>query len=65
MTQRRIAEETYLPTRTIKYALRILREEGLLQEKHDLDDLRRKYYRYWGKSCPNDIAYKVASRNPS
>jgi len=65
MTQRRIAEETYLPTRTIKYALKILREEGLLQEKTDLDDLRRKYYKYWGKSCPNNIPYKATSGNPS
>ena len=48
MTQGEIAEETYLPKRTIKHALRTLREEGFLEERRDLDDLRRKYYRVSG-----------------
>jgi len=48
MTQGEIAEETYLPRRTIKHALRILREEGFLEERRSLDDLRRKYYRVSG-----------------
>lgn len=50
MTQKDIAKETYLPRRTVKYALRYLREKKAIQEKPDLEDLRRKYYRIKGQN---------------
>jgi len=50
MTQEDITKETYLPQRTIKYALRNLRERKAIQEKPDLEDLRRKYYRVKGQN---------------
>ena len=49
MTQKDITKETYLPQRTVKYALRNLREKKAIQEKPDLEDLRRKYYRIKGQ----------------
>lgn len=50
MTQADITKETYLPTRTVKYAIRNLREKKVIKEKPDLDDLRKKYYRYKGQN---------------
>ncbi len=52
MTQEEIVEETYLPSRTVKYAIKNLREYQMLQEKPNLDDLRRKYYRLNGQNLP-------------
>lgn len=46
MRQDEIVRETLLPARTVKYAIRILREVGGVTEKPDFDDLRRKFYRY-------------------
>jgi DNA-binding MarR family transcriptional regulator len=46
MTQEQLIKETYLPLRTVKYAIRNLREHKAVQEKPNLDDVRRKYYRY-------------------
>jgi DNA-binding MarR family transcriptional regulator len=50
MTQEQLVEETYLPQRTVKYAIRNLREYKAIQEKPNLDDLRRKYFRYKGQN---------------
>lgn len=50
MTQADISKETFLPQRTVKYAIRNLREKRVIKEKPDLDDLRKKYYRYKGQN---------------
>lgn len=39
-----------MPQRTVKYAIRNLREKRVIKEKPDLDDLRKKYYRYKGQN---------------
>ena len=39
-----------MPPRTVKYAIRNLRERKVIKEKPDLDDLRKKYYRYTGQN---------------
>jgi len=55
MTQKQIVSQTFLPPRTVRYAIKSLREKGMLREKRDWDDLRRKYYAIKkGKICLND-----------
>lgn len=46
-----IIEGAYLPSRTVKYAIKNLREKQVILEKSNLDDVRRKYYRFKGKIC--------------
>lgn len=46
MTQREIIRETTLPSRTVKYAIKKLKEKEIVQEKPDLNDMRGKYYKY-------------------
>jgi DNA-binding MarR family transcriptional regulator len=46
MTQREIVGETNLPPRTVKYAIKKLKEQKIVQEKPDFKDMRRKYYKY-------------------
>lgn len=57
MTQGEIVKETYLPVRTVKYALRNLREKAVIQEKPNFDDLRMKFYRFRGKICTDAKPY--------
>jgi DNA-binding MarR family transcriptional regulator len=63
VTQEEIIKETYLPPRTVKYAIRNLREREVLEEKPNLDDLRRKYYKYKGKLCTDKGLYKIQNRS--
>lgn len=59
MTQEQIIKETFLSKRTVKYAIRKLRNEKAIREKLDLDDLRRKHYRFFrGKTCTDGETYK-------
>jgi DNA-binding MarR family transcriptional regulator len=46
MTQREIIGETTLPPRTVKYAIKKLKEQKIVREKPDLNDMRGKYYKY-------------------
>jgi DNA-binding MarR family transcriptional regulator len=46
MTQREIIGETTLPPRTVKYAIKKLKEHKIVREKPDLNDMRSKYYKY-------------------
>lgn len=46
MTQREIVGETTLPPRTVKYAIKKLKEQKIVREKPDLSDMRSKYYKY-------------------
>jgi DNA-binding MarR family transcriptional regulator len=46
MTQREIVGETTLPPRTVKYAIKKLKEQKIVREKPDLNDMRSKYYKY-------------------
>jgi DNA-binding MarR family transcriptional regulator len=46
MTQREIIVETTLPPRTVKYAIKKLKEQKIVKEKPDLNDMRGKYYKY-------------------
>ena len=39
-----LQEQTKLPTRTLRYALRILREKGLIKTLPCLDDARERLY---------------------
>jgi len=44
LTQKEIAEESYLPPRTIRYALGRLKDEGFLQERFYFKDARQSLY---------------------
>ncbi|HIH45412.1 MAG TPA: winged helix-turn-helix domain-containing protein [Candidatus Methanoperedenaceae archaeon] len=44
LTQKDIAKETHLPSRTVRYALNRLREEGVLVEREYLQDARQCLY---------------------
>ncbi len=45
LTQKDIVDKTFLPPRTVRYALSILLKKGLIRERYDLSrDARRKIY---------------------
>ncbi|MHC1589183.1 MAG: MarR family transcriptional regulator [Methermicoccaceae archaeon] len=44
LTQKEIAKETYLPQRTVRYALDRLKGEGMLIEKFYFKDARQSLY---------------------
>ncbi len=46
MTQKQISDQTSLPSRTVKYAIKKLKETAKLQEKPNLRDMRGKFYKY-------------------
>ncbi|HEX7575980.1 MAG TPA: winged helix-turn-helix domain-containing protein [Candidatus Methanoperedens sp.] len=44
LTQKDIAKQTYLPARTVRYALNRLKEENVLQERFYFQDARQSLY---------------------
>ena len=44
ITQKEIIEKTYLPPRTVRYALNRLRDEKILQERFYFRDARQSLY---------------------
>lgn len=44
LTQKEIVDKTYLPARTVRYALNRLREENLLMERFSFRDARQSLY---------------------
>jgi predicted transcriptional regulator len=44
LTQKDIAKQTYLPVRTVRYALNRLKEEKVLQERFYFQDARQSLY---------------------
>ncbi|MBU4373387.1 MAG: winged helix-turn-helix domain-containing protein [Euryarchaeota archaeon] len=44
LTQKDIARQTYLPARTVRYALNRLKEEKILQERFYFQDARQSLY---------------------
>jgi DNA-binding MarR family transcriptional regulator len=44
LTQKDIISKTYLPARTVRYALRRLKDEDLLQERFYFQDARQSLY---------------------
>jgi DNA-binding transcriptional ArsR family regulator len=55
MNQKQIVAETLLSKRTVKHAIKNLKEKGFIREKRDFNDLRRKYYAVKrGKICLYD-----------
>ncbi|WP_342626790.1 MarR family transcriptional regulator [Methanohalophilus mahii] len=44
LTQKEIAEESYLPPRTVRYALNRLKDERFLQERFYFKDARQSLY---------------------
>jgi DNA-binding MarR family transcriptional regulator len=46
MTQKEIIGETTIPPRTVKYAIKKLKEQKIVREKPDFKDMRSKYYKY-------------------
>jgi len=44
LTQKEIIIKTYLPARTVRYALNRLKEENLLQERFSFRDARQSLY---------------------
>ncbi|WIV67626.1 MarR family transcriptional regulator [Natrialbaceae archaeon AArc-T1-2] len=44
MTQQEIAEETLLPTRTVRYALNRLDEEHVVDSRFSFSDARKRLY---------------------
>ncbi|CAG0955071.1 hypothetical protein METP2_00452 [Methanosarcinales archaeon] len=51
MTQKEIVAESYLPPRTVRYALSILKKEGILEERLYYKDARQCLY---GVKAPQD-----------
>jgi len=45
MTQKKLIEESLLPGRTVRYALKQLEDAGLLEEEFHFADGRQKLYR--------------------
>lgn len=52
LTQKDIIEKTYLPPRTVRYALNRLREEKILQERFYFKDARQSLYGLNGVASP-------------
>lgn len=44
LTQRQLADHSLLPTRTVRYALDRLEEEGIVKEKLYIQDARKRLY---------------------
>ncbi|MCX9013305.1 MAG: winged helix-turn-helix transcriptional regulator [Candidatus Methanoperedens sp.] len=44
MTQKEITRETYLPPRTVRYALDRLKKKGILEERFYFKDARQSLY---------------------
>ncbi|HDJ89504.1 MAG TPA: MarR family transcriptional regulator, partial [Thermoprotei archaeon] len=44
LTQKDIVEKTFLPSRTVRYALNILSKRGLIKDIPNLRDARQKLY---------------------
>ncbi len=44
LTQKDIVRQTYLPARTVRYALNRLKEEKILQERFYFQDARQNLY---------------------
>jgi DNA-binding GntR family transcriptional regulator len=44
LTQKDIISQTYLPARTVRYALSRLRDENLIQERFHFQDARQSLY---------------------
>lgn len=44
LTQKQIAEESYLPSRTVRYALNRLKDEQMLEERFYFKDARQSLY---------------------
>lgn len=44
LTQKDIVRQTYLPARTVRYALNRLKEENVLQERFYFQDARSRLY---------------------
>ncbi|AEH37497.1 MarR family transcriptional regulator [Halopiger xanaduensis] len=44
MTQQQIAEETLLPSRTVRYALNRLDEENVIDSRFSFSDARKRLY---------------------
>ncbi|HIH45118.1 MAG TPA: MarR family transcriptional regulator [Candidatus Methanoperedenaceae archaeon] len=51
LTQKQIVRETYLPPRTVRYALNRLKKENILVEKFYFRDARQSLYRIRGPSA--------------
>ncbi|MFC6724621.1 MarR family transcriptional regulator [Halobium palmae] len=45
MTQSRLAEETLLPARTVRYALSRLEDAGAVESRFSFSDARKRVYR--------------------
>lgn len=44
LTQKEIIEETYLPSRTVRYALNRLKDEDIIEERFNFKDARQTLY---------------------
>lgn len=44
LTQKEIIEETYLPPRTVRYALNRLKDEDIIEERFNFKDARQSLY---------------------
>ncbi|MDO9539954.1 MAG: winged helix-turn-helix domain-containing protein [Methanocalculus sp.] len=44
MTQKELVMETSLSSRTVRYALRRLKDEGIIIERHSFIDARQSFY---------------------
>lgn len=61
LTQKEIAKESYLPARTVRYALNRLKEEEFLQEKFHFKDARQSLYGL--KNIPSNPGIREMSAN--
>ena len=51
LTQSQLAEETLLPSRTVRYALNRLEEEGIVESRFSFSDARKRLYSLSVDTC--------------
>jgi len=54
LSQTAIAEETLLPTRTVRYALGRLEEHDVVESRYSFSDARKRLYTLAASSRPSD-----------
>lgn len=54
LTQKQIAEESILPTRTVRDALERLRDRNIVSKEIYIPDARQRTYRITGKICEKE-----------
>ena len=65
LTQKEIAKESYLPPRTVRYALNRLKDEEFLQERFYFKDARQSLYGLKNVPCIRKTNEMLVSNAPN